>query len=135
MLMVLTRRLLEDVLLSLGVRPEMITSRPNPLMREAMLTVLAPSGKIDGIEEGGSDEEYDSPRVDAYNETASDYDSSALNTARSVHDPSKLAISTVSELTEVSSRWNTLTTPRLSFTPRRRDPVPHSHWGRTDKDH
>jgi hypothetical protein len=133
MLMVSARRMLEDLLVSLGVRSELITSRPNPLVKEAMLTVLAPAGKIDGIEEGGSDEEYDSPRVDAYNETASDYDNSALNTARSINDLSKLAITT-SEL-EVPSRWNTLTTPRLSFTPRRRDPAPHSHWGRTDKDH
>jgi len=133
MLMVSARRMLEDLLVSLGVRSELITSRPNPLVREAMLTALAPAAKIDGIEEGGSDEEYDSPRVDAYNETASDYDNSALNTARSINDLSKLAITT-SEL-EVPSRWNTLTTPRLSFTPRRRDPAPHSHWGRTDKDH
>lgn len=148
MLLVSARRLLEDLLISLGVRPELITSRPNPLVREAMLTALAapPVGKIDGIEEGGSDEEYDdddvSPRVDAYNETASDYcenNNSALNTARSmpmsmpINDMSKLAIAT-SEL-EVPSRWNTLTTPRLSFTPRRKDPAPHSYWGRTDKDH
>ena len=133
MLMVSARRLLEDLLVSLGVRPELITSRPNPLVRDAMLTVLAPPGKIDGIEEGGSDEEYDSPRVDPYNETASDYDGSALNTARSINDLSKLVIP-ASEL-EVPSRWNTLTTPRLSFTPRRRDPSQHSHWGRTDKDH